>query len=140
MRMLSITLLFTLLACQGGAPDSGPDTNAPDTNAPGASAPEAVPEERLEFLHERLIDVQTDASGATLVGFERSSRWFKIDGRFVEDPAVLIAEAKKAKASGRAVHATVYDPDPQPKSPRPVRPGVSARLLRLGPGPDPRQR
>lgn len=130
-------LLVVLAACEGGLATT---PNATSTDATPNGQQESVPADRLEFLQERVLEVQKGKADEFFVGLERSSRWFVIDDRFTADPKDLVKRAREAVAARQVMHITVYDPDPTPKSPANRGKAPSSRILRIAETPDPRKR
>ena len=85
----------------------------------------------LEFLHQRVVDVQAREDGSTWVAFGLSARWYTAAS---DDVA---AAARAALEHGRPIHATVRVKDRGPKRPL-GRDAAPFLLLRLAEDPYPR--
>jgi hypothetical protein len=105
-----------------------------------SSAP-SPPDSELQFLHERIQKIDDDPAGGAWVGFELSSRSYRIDPDLSPSPQALVAYARQAKSAGTPVHATFWDRDRLPKTPENVQRGGGRPiiLVRLAADPDPRK-
>lgn len=90
----------------------------------------AAPSDRL---HERITLVEVAADGSARVEFEYSQRRFVIDPSRSPDARAMVVFAQSAKASGKAVHATVAPTGPRTKGDD----GPPFVLIRLADTPDP---
>ena len=90
------------------------------------SAPPAEPPARetaetrdIDTLEERIVELVDGHDGGTHVGFERSSRWYRIDPERSPRADQLLERARRALESGTPVRATIdFTGTRVPKAPR----------------------
>ena len=118
-------LLFLAAAC--AAPQGGNYSTPPD------------PDRDREFIEEPITQLDDLGGGIVAIALGPMARSFVIHPDFSPNAKGLVVFARKARVSGRPVHATAWIRDHSPKTPPPWD-GVQWPfiIVRLADGPDPR--